>query len=177
MDPNGDLFTKFHLMILLLFLSRADVWSVACILVECLTRTVLFRGNDTIDQFVKIVTRRGFPHGRFLALIESAATRAFIQRYQDLLPEPWERILPGVHDETLFDLLDRMLSYDPAERLTAGGAMEHPFFEMYHNAEYEPVSGGIAQDWEVDRTLEQWRLLLFAEIQDCRARGTIPDPL
>lgn len=89
----------------------ADVWSVACILVECLTRTVLFRGNDTIDQFVKIVTRRGYPRASFLALIESASTRAFIERFLGRMPEPWVHILGGVHDEHLEDLLEHMLAY------------------------------------------------------------------
>lgn len=34
--------------------------------------------------------------------------------------------------EQLFDLIEKMLDYDPAKRLTLDQCLQHPFFSCYH---------------------------------------------
>lgn len=34
--------------------------------------------------------------------------------------------------EQLFDLVEKMLDYDPAKRLTLDRCLQHPFFSCYH---------------------------------------------
>eukprot|EP00965_Chrysotila_dentata_P237305 6201820-Pleurochrysis_carterae.AAC.1 len=42
---------------------------------------------------------------------------------------PWERVFPSGTSARAIDLAHRLLCYDPAQRLSASQALEHPFFE------------------------------------------------
>ena len=46
-----------------------------------------------------------------------------------LKPYPWERIFPNNTPSEAIDLAQRLLRYDPDERLTAPQALAHPFFD------------------------------------------------
>ena len=46
-----------------------------------------------------------------------------------LKPYPWERIFPATTPTEAVDLAQRLLRYDPDERLTASQALAHPFFD------------------------------------------------
>jgi len=43
----------------------------------------------------------------------------------------FDALFPGIEKDAL-DLLRRLLCYDPAERLSAEQALEHPFFKELH---------------------------------------------
>lgn len=38
--------------------------------------------------------------------------------------------------QQLFDLIKKMMTYDPAERLSLEQALQHPFFNCYHKSSY-----------------------------------------
>jgi len=48
--------------------------------------------------------------------------------------KPWKKFITPENQNLAvpdaIDLLDRVLRYDPAERLTAREAMEHPYFSV-----------------------------------------------
>ena len=62
-------------------------------------------------------------------------------------PDGRRRNEPG-HSEidyrVLEDLIMKMLSYDPDERITPFQAVEHPFFQQSHNAEVQTEASGAA---------------------------------
>lgn len=61
------------------------------------------------------------------------------------------------------DLLDKLLVWDPMERLSAGAALEHPYLELYHDPTDEPVARE-KFDWSsvaVDHTVDHWKILTF----------------
>jgi serine/threonine protein kinase len=43
----------------------------------------------------------------------------------------FEGLFPGIEKDAL-DLMRKLLCYDPAERLSAEQALEHPFFKELH---------------------------------------------
>jgi casein kinase II subunit alpha len=92
-----------------------------------------FRGNDNKDQLVKIARVLGTDEldswmDRYGLLMDSQF-RVMINRHTK---KPWKKFVTpenqnlAVNDA--IDLLDKLLRYDPAERLTAREAMEHPYF-------------------------------------------------
>jgi hypothetical protein len=69
------------------------------------------------------------------------------------------------------DLLSKLLTFEPAQRLTATQALEHPFFSAYHDLDDEPESPEKFDRWrEVERleTLEQFRGSLLKEVLEFR---------
>ena len=54
----------------------------------------------------------------------------------------FEDLFTGIEKDAL-DLMKRLLCYDPAERLSAEEAMEHPFFKELHQKENEPGNARI----------------------------------
>lgn len=59
------------------------------------------------------------------------------------------------------DLLEKLLVWDPNERLGAAASLEHPYLELYHDAADEPVAKE-KFDWSSvskDRSLDHWKIL------------------
>ena len=49
-----------------------------------------------------------------------------------------EKLFPQANSMAI-ELLRATLAFDPAKRITAAQALEHPYFEKYHDPEDEPV--------------------------------------
>jgi p38 MAP kinase len=64
------------------------------------------------------------------------------------------------------DFLEKTLNLDPDYRPTASQAMEHPYFRQYHDPNDEPVSEPIDVDIEGDLSIDQWRQLIWKEINE-----------
>ncbi|KAJ3546467.1 hypothetical protein NM208_g1981 [Fusarium decemcellulare] len=103
-----------------------DMWSVGCIFAEMCTRKPLFAGDSEIDEIFKIFQILGTPDEDVWPEVTS---------YPDFKPSfpRWKRdfsraLCPSLDDDGL-DLLDLMLVYDPAHRISAKQARNHPYFD------------------------------------------------
>jgi len=70
-------------------------------------------------------------------------------------------------NEKAIDLLDKMLKYDPDERITAKDCLEHPYFEDVHDPDDVPVfEGSIDFTFENDKalTIEKVKFMIIDEI-------------
>lgn len=103
-----------------------DVWSIGCIFAELLTLRPLFPGKSEIDQLDKIFRILGMPSEKiwpgFNKLPHASKISAVNQPYNCL-----ETVL-GMLSPAGIDLINRMLAYDPARRISASEALQHPFF-------------------------------------------------
>ena len=52
---------------------------------------------------------------------------------------PWTRLYPNAHPQAL-DLLERMLTFNPNNRITVEDALAHPYLEQYYDPNDEPVA-------------------------------------
>jgi len=127
-----------------------DMWAVGCIFGELLTLKPLFQGLEDksgsnpfqYDQLEKIFTALGTPttsnwptldqHPHWQANLKGIRE---VQRPQDL--KAWGGSWGMAHADAqpgspAFDLLTGLLAYDPAARLTAHQALQHPYFNEHH---------------------------------------------
>lgn len=104
-----------------------DIWSVGCIFAEMANGRPLVAGTSEADQLDKIFRLLGTP-----TLSDYPGIVDLPDYTPDLPPYPPPRgglasLVPTL-DPTGVDLLNKMLQYDPARRITAQEALEHPFF-------------------------------------------------
>lgn len=118
-----------------------DLWSLGCVLAGMIFKIdVLFHGSDNDDQLIKILDVLGMEDfERYLA------------KYGLKVPKQLRELLTGlptdrsnwtsfINEENqhlanaeAIDLLNGLLRYDHAERLSAAEAMSHPYFNPVRN--------------------------------------------
>ena len=118
---------------------KVDVWAVGCIMAEIFLRRPLFKGNDWKDQLLLIL--KHFPNydDNNLSFIENLNAVAFIKEHMFGEYRSIANYFDGSDmDSTGFDLLLRLLAFDPHKRLSIERALEHPFFKDLHYPLDEP---------------------------------------
>jgi len=107
-----------------------DLWAAGCIIGELLRGKPLMPGEDEMDQIQRVFSLLGAPHESIwpgLARYAGSSRIDFEVEHQrhpyNLLPQ----VFPMLRREGL-ELLDGLLTYDPARRLTATRALAHPYF-------------------------------------------------
>lgn len=142
-----------------------DVWSVGCIFAELLGRKPLFQGKDYINQITRIVDIMGSPTEDDLQNIGSEQARQYIRSLGHRPKIPLTRLFPRATPLAL-DLLDRMLGFDPAKRITVDEALAHPYLAALHDPADEPVASTPFnfdfENWEL--TKEAYKDLIWNEI-------------
>ncbi|XP_078508682.1 mitogen-activated protein kinase 7 isoform X2 [Lissotriton helveticus] len=144
-----------------------DMWSVGCIFAEMLGRKQLFPGKNYIHQLQLIMTVLGTPSSQVIRAIGADRVRAYIQSLPVRQPVPLESLYPG-GDRKALDLMQKMLRFDPRERISVLEALRHPFLSKYHDPDDEPNCVP-AFDFDFDKqvlTKEQIKESIVNEIND-----------
>lgn len=116
-----------------------DVWSIGCIMFELYLGITLFQTHDNREHLAMMERILGpipyrmarktrtkyFYHGKLDWDEKSSAGRYVRENCKPLL-----RYLQSNSEEArqLFDLIGRMLDYEPSQRITLREALKHPFF-------------------------------------------------
>jgi len=127
-------------------------------------------GTDTENQLELIIEMIGIPEKKtiekfcggevpeFFSNATSSKdyqTKEFLKRFKDV-------------DETAMDLLKKMLTFDPGERISVENAIKHDFFHDLHCEEDEPTTTPVDTfefDFEkYDLTIDEIRKEIYEEI-------------
>lgn len=102
-----------------------DVWSIGCIFAEMANKRALFPGDSEIDELYKIFFVLGTPNEVLWPGVSE------LPDFKDTFPV-WSRqnlavVVPSLEASGVH-LLEQMLTYEPAARISAKAALLHPYF-------------------------------------------------
>ncbi|KAG6634025.1 mitogen-activated protein kinase homolog MMK2-like [Carya illinoinensis] len=120
------------------YTAAIDVWSVGCILGEIVTREPLFPGKDYVHQLRLITELIGSPDDASLGFLRSDNARRYVRQLPQCRKQPFSARFPRMCPGAL-DLLEKMLVFDPNERITVEEALCHPYMSSFHDNNDEPV--------------------------------------
>eukprot|EP01062_Namystynia_karyoxenos_P025407 TRINITY_DN1999_c1_g1_i1.p1 TRINITY_DN1999_c1_g1~~TRINITY_DN1999_c1_g1_i1.p1 ORF type:complete len:319 (+),score=125.72 TRINITY_DN1999_c1_g1_i1:100-1056(+) len=103
-----------------------DSWSVGTIIPEMASRQPLFPGDCEIDELFQIFRLLGTPTPETCPGVNE------LPDWKDQFPrwpkKPLREQVKGI-DPTGLDLIEKLLHYDPPQRLSCVGAARHPWFD------------------------------------------------
>lgn len=98
--------------------------------------------------------------------IKSRRAREYIRSLPFKKRIPFSAMFPKTSPQAL-DLLEKLLAFNPAKRITVEDALKHPYLEPYHDPEDEPTAPPIPDEFfDFDRrkdelSKEQLKSMLF----------------
>jgi cell division cycle 2-like protein len=104
-----------------------DMWAVGCVMAELLTNEPLFPGTTEFKQLDLMFQTLGTASERIwpgMLELEHARKWNFVNQPYNRLKQKFPRL-----SDHGFDLLNRLLTYDPAKRISATEALKHKWFE------------------------------------------------
>lgn len=112
---------------------RMDLWAIGCIAFEIIALFPLFPGSNELDQIERIHNIMGTPDDEILGKFKRFATHIDFnfakKKGAGIAP-----MIPHV-DQHCIDLIQKLLAYDPEERMSARQALRHPYFRELRHAD------------------------------------------
>ncbi|ORX70375.1 kinase-like protein [Anaeromyces robustus] len=122
-----------------------DIWSVGCILIEFFTGSALFQTHDNLEHLAMMEKVLG-PIPNHLRVHNEYTKDIFLSNGDLNYPndktttdskkyvksiKPLNKIIPSTNKfyELFYDLVEKLLIYDPRKRITAHEAKKHEFFK------------------------------------------------
>lgn len=110
-----------------------DMWSLGCIMAELLSKEPLFNGKTEVEQLDKIFRTLGTPNETtWPGFSKLPGFRVnFVKHQFNLLRKKFPATSftgSPVLSDSGFDLLSKLLAYDPQKRISAEEALDHAWF-------------------------------------------------
>ncbi|CAO3672799.1 unnamed protein product [Rhizopus stolonifer] len=147
-----------------------DMWSVGCIFAELLGGKPLFKGQDFVDQLNQILYVLGTPDDDTLSRVGSERAQVYIKGLEKFQKIPISQLYPNASSEAL-DLMEKVLTFDPVSRINVEKALEHPYFELFHDIDDEPIHpNSFDFSFESLKTAEEMKEELIEQVKNFKAR-------
>ncbi|KAL5552468.1 hypothetical protein UlMin_039869 [Ulmus minor] len=146
-----------------LYSTAIDMWSLGCIMAELLSKEPLFNGKTEFDQLDKIFRILGTPNETIWPGYSKlpGVKVNFVKHQYNLLRKKFPATSftgSPVLSDSGFDLLNKLLTYDPEKRITAEDALNHEWFRevpLPKSKEFMPTfPAQHAQDRRVRRVMK-----------------------
>eukprot|EP01112_Ceratiomyxa_fruticulosa_P017144 TRINITY_DN5284_c0_g2_i1.p1 TRINITY_DN5284_c0_g2~~TRINITY_DN5284_c0_g2_i1.p1 ORF type:complete len:366 (+),score=73.55 TRINITY_DN5284_c0_g2_i1:381-1478(+) len=123
------------------YTKQVDIWAIGCIFAELLTTKPLFPGkekdpktpslfqDDQVDKIFRMLGKPTPTHWPDIVHLPEWKRVANWENYPNVLAKAVG--LESEEHALAYDLLNKMVEYDPARRITAESALEHPYFKSH----------------------------------------------
>ena len=102
-----------------------DVWSIGCVIAEMFLGEPIFPGQSSKDQMIKIMDLLGTPtQNDITAMCKNARVRL-----PNIEPMNFKDKFRKNTNPDAIDLMKKVLTYNPDERITPLEALMHPYFD------------------------------------------------
>jgi len=151
-----------------------DIWSVGCILAEMLGNRPLFPGKHYLNQLSLILNLVGTPSASDMKCIHNEKARVYVESLPVQVKRPWAQSYPDASANAL-DLLDALLTFNPAKRPPVEKALAHGYLRQYYDPTDEPVAQApLDFDAELDElNKEELKELIWAEMVNFKPQPQI----
>ena len=105
-----------------------DLWGAGCIMAELWTRSPIMQGSTEQHQLNLISQLCGSITPEVWTGVDALDMFAKLELPKGQKRKVKDRLKPYVRDQYALDLLDKLLSLDPTQRLDADNALNHDFF-------------------------------------------------
>ncbi|CAJ0929032.1 unnamed protein product, partial [Mesorhabditis belari] len=156
--------------------TQADIWSVGCIAAELMNGVALFPGEDAQAQYAMITKLCGSPDEHLMQKIEvnnTSSMRAVLEMYDKYNRVDFLRHF-GASPPGFADFLDKILVLDPERRMTVEDALKHPYLAEFSEPEDEPAAEAPFSLDDRDRSINEWKALIWNEIRNFKGDGHSP---
>jgi len=117
---------------------EVDMWSAGCIMLELFTKKPVFQGNDEIHQLDVVYKIIGTPTpDRWAGVLDLPWYE--LVKPKDAIPNHFRELFQKWMSPAALDLAERLLAYDPSQRVTAIQAMDAPYFTQEEPRAAPPV--------------------------------------
>jgi len=147
-----------------------DIWSVGCIMAELLLGKPMFPGTSTMNQLDKVIEITGRPSTEDIEGIQSPFASTILESIPQNPPRSLSEIFPKISEDAR-DLLTHLLAFNPAKRITAEEALEHPYLAQFHDPAGEtslPAAVEICIDDNQKFSISEYRNTLYEDIKKKR---------
>lgn len=110
------------------YTAAIDVWSVGCILAELIIRKPLLPAASEEEQLNMITKLLGNTSAKLVNQIENEKNKEFVLQLPKREGKNFNELFKGANASAI-DLLKKMLTYDPEERITVAEALAHPYLK------------------------------------------------
>ena len=126
-----------------------DIWSIGCIFAELMARCPLFRGENYLDQIKKITEILGSPNENDMSYISDPQAIKFINDLPKNKSISFKQIFPNGNPLAI-DLLEKMLCFNPKNRINIEQCLNHPYFKDVRDKNLEIIALH-SFDWSFDK--------------------------
>lgn len=106
---------------------------------ELIIRKPLLPAGSEEEQLNMITKLLGNPSSKLINKIDNEKNKEFVQQLPKRDGKDFDTFFSGAN-ATAIDLLKKMLTYDPDERITVEQALAHPYLKQLHFPDDEPTT-------------------------------------
>ena len=111
-----------------------DLWGVGCVFFEITSLYPLFPGTNELDQINRVHQILGTPPEKTMQKFKSKGAAHLDFNYPSVKGTGIAKLIPHAQPEAV-DLMQKLLAYDPDDRITAKDSLKAPYFADLHKME------------------------------------------